>query len=92
MTYSRDLFVSFKEWNGRVKLGDDGMRCIRGSGTVQIKMHDGIVRTLDCWYVPDLRKNLISLGTLDKHGFRYTGENGWLKVFKGALVIMKGKF
>jgi len=29
-------------------------------------MYDGIVRTFDAWYVPGLRKNLISVGTLDK--------------------------
>ncbi|KAK2970265.1 hypothetical protein RJ640_000824 [Escallonia rubra] len=35
-------------------------------------MHDGIVRTLtDVRHVPELRKNLISLGTLDSNDYRY---------------------
>lgn len=34
------------------------------------RMHNGIVRTLsDVWHVLDLRKNLISLGTVDSNGY-----------------------
>ena len=47
---------------------------IKGSGTLLIKMHDGMVRKLDCWYIPELWKNLISLGTLGKNVMRYAGE------------------
>ncbi|GJT95003.1 retrovirus-related pol polyprotein from transposon TNT 1-94 [Tanacetum coccineum] len=59
-------------------------------GTIQIRMHDGVVRTLtDVHHVPDLKKNLISLGVLDSKGFKYTSKNGVLRVSKGALVVMK---
>ncbi|GJR40729.1 retrovirus-related pol polyprotein from transposon TNT 1-94 [Tanacetum coccineum] len=54
-------------------------------------MHDGIVRKFDCWFVPGLKKNLISLGTLANNGLKYHGEGEWVKVSKGALVLMKGK-
>ena len=91
MTFSKELFTSFKEWNGNVKLGDDEVLGVKGSGSVQIKMHDGIVRSLDAWYVPNLCKNLISLGTLDKQGYNFSGNDGQLRVSKGALVVMKGK-
>nr|GEW79161.1 retrovirus-related Pol polyprotein from transposon TNT 1-94 [Tanacetum cinerariifolium] len=74
MTFSHDLFTSFKEWNGTVKLGDDAVLFIKCSGIVQIKMHDGIVRKFDCWFVPGLKKILISLGTLAKNGLKYHGE------------------
>nr|GEW86692.1 retrotransposon protein, putative, Ty1-copia subclass [Tanacetum cinerariifolium] len=74
MMFSRDLFTSFKEWNETVKLGDDAVLSIKGSGIVQIKIHDGIVRKFDCWFVPGLKKNLISLGTLAKNGLKYHGE------------------
>ena len=66
MTFSKELFTVFKQWNGSVKLGDDMELDVKGSGSVQIRMFDGMVRTFDAWYVPALRKNLISLGTLDK--------------------------
>ncbi|KAF3632474.1 hypothetical protein FXO38_26141 [Capsicum annuum] len=54
----------------------------------KIKMSDGIVMTLgDVWYVPNLKKNLISLSTLDLNGYRYTGEGGVLKVTKGDATV-----
>ncbi|PHT99392.1 hypothetical protein BC332_31735 [Capsicum chinense] len=53
-------------------------------------MHDGVVRTLPgIRYAPDLKKNLILLGTLESLGCKYTGEGEVLKVSLGALVIMK---
>ncbi|KAH0743926.1 hypothetical protein KY290_031919 [Solanum tuberosum] len=53
-------------------------------------MHDGVVRTFtDVIYVPDLKKNLISLGTLESLGCKYTGEGELMKISIGALVIVK---
>ncbi|OIT02178.1 hypothetical protein A4A49_54340 [Nicotiana attenuata] len=53
-------------------------------------MHDSVVRTLiDVRYVPELKKNLISLGTLKSLGCKFTAEDGVLQTFQGALVIMK---
>ncbi|GKA95288.1 retrovirus-related pol polyprotein from transposon TNT 1-94 [Tanacetum coccineum] len=47
-------------------------------------------RTLtDVRHVPDLKKNLISLGVLDSKGVKYMSENGVLCVSKGALVVMR---
>ncbi|KAL6334742.1 hypothetical protein AAG906_021401 [Vitis piasezkii] len=42
-------------------------------------------------HVPDLRKNLISLGTLDCNGFSYKSTSGVMKVSKGAMIVMKGQ-
>nr|KYP51415.1 Retrovirus-related Pol polyprotein from transposon TNT 1-94 [Cajanus cajan] len=89
MTFNKKLFNSFKEWNGSVKLGDDEELGVKGSGVVQIKMYDGMVRTFDAWYVPGLRKNLISIGTLDKQGYSFSGNDRHITVSKGALVVMK---
>jgi len=41
--------------------------------------------------VPDLKKNLISLGTLDSNSYKFSAEGGVLRVSKGSLVVMKGK-
>ena len=60
-------------------------------GTVCIKMFDRVVRTLgDVRHVSDLKRNLISLSTLDAKGYKYTSEGGVLTISKGALVVMKG--
>ncbi|OIT26138.1 hypothetical protein A4A49_58335, partial [Nicotiana attenuata] len=53
-------------------------------------LHDGVVRILtDVRYVPELKKNLISLGPLESIGCKFTGECGVVIIFQGALVIMK---
>ena len=55
-------------------------------------MFDGVVRTLcDVRHVPNLRKNLISLGTLDCNGFSYKSTSGVMKVSKGVMTVMKGQ-
>ncbi|XP_059431524.1 uncharacterized mitochondrial protein AtMg00300-like [Corylus avellana] len=54
-------------------------------------MHDRIVRTLkNVQHIPELKKNLISLGNLDTLGYKYSGEGGVIRVSKDSLVIMKG--
>ena len=43
-----------------------------GIGIVRIKMFDGVVYTLgDVRHVLDLKRNLISLSTLDAKGYKY---------------------
>lgn len=55
-------------------------------------MFDSTICTLsNVHHVPDMTKNLISLGTLDSNGCRCTLEKGELKVALGAQVVMKGK-
>ena len=54
-------------------------------------MFNGIVRILtNVRYVIDLKKNLISFGTLDSLVYGYSAKNGVMKITKGAMVIMKG--
>ena len=50
-------------------------------GSIRIKMYDGIVRTLtDVRYVPELRKNLISMGFLDNAGYEFAVQGGFMKI------------
>ncbi|KAL8168112.1 hypothetical protein V2J09_009611 [Rumex salicifolius] len=63
---------------GTVLMGNDHGCETVGIGTFRIKKHDGIVRTLmDVRHVPDLRKNLISLGVLESKGCKLIGEKGF---------------
>ncbi|KAH9685121.1 Integrase catalytic domain-containing protein [Citrus sinensis] len=62
-----------------------------GIGTVSLKMYDGMVRELtQVRHVPELKRNLISIGMLDQTGCVIKAENGTLKVVRGSIVIMKG--
>ncbi|VFQ73127.1 unnamed protein product [Cuscuta campestris] len=62
-----------------------------GVGTVQVRMFDGVVRTLTgVKHVPGLKGNLISLGALDSEGCRIFAQGGVLKISRGAMVVAKG--
>jgi hypothetical protein len=55
-------------------------------------MFDGTVEILtDVRHVPNLRKNLISLGVLDIGGYKSIAQGGVMKVYKGILLVMKAK-
>ena len=61
-----------------------------GIWLIKIRMHDGIVRTLsNIRYVPDLKKILISLGTLDSNVYKFSAEGGVLRVSKHSLLVLK---
>ncbi|KAL5739750.1 hypothetical protein ACOSP7_028640 [Xanthoceras sorbifolium] len=93
MCPNRDWFSTYESIDGSIVLMRNNTQCKTVSiGTIRIRMYDGIVRTLfDVRYVPDLRKNLISLGTLDSNGCKFSAEGGVLKVSKGAMIVMKAK-
>ena len=92
MCPNREWFSSFKELDGgAVLMGNDHACQTKGIGKIRLKLHSGIVRVLeDVRYVPDLKKNLISLGALAAKGYDITLKGDGLKVSHGALVVMKG--
>ncbi|KAE8681319.1 hypothetical protein F3Y22_tig00111330pilonHSYRG00089 [Hibiscus syriacus] len=95
ITPNREWFLTYRPVNsGSVYLGDDRCCNIVVIGDVRIKMHDGSVRTLSgVLHIPDLKKNLISLGTLHKNGFipKADEDRETIRIVKGALTVMKGK-
>ena len=71
-------------------MGDENMCEIVGIISVQIKTHDGMIRTLKNVRHTRDEKNLISLSTLDKEGLKYTGSGVVVKISKGSLVCLLG--
>ena len=67
---NKDLFTTYERVDGEnVTMGNNATFKVVGVGSIQMKMFDGMVRTLsDVRHVLGLKKNLISLGTLDKNG------------------------
>jgi len=58
-----------------------------GIGTVRIKMFDGVVKDLtDVRYIPQMKKNIISVGVVEPKRLKVTLENGILKVTKGPWL------
>lgn len=88
---NRDWFSTYETtFKGVVLMGDNASCKIVGIGNVGIKIFDEVVRTLgDMRHVPNLKRNLITLSTLDLKGYKYTGEGKVLKVNKCALAMMK---
>ena len=72
-------------------MGDDHPCNVKGMGTVRIKIEDGIVRELkEVRYVPQLKRNLISIGALEALSLVISIRDGVLKMIKGPMVVMKG--
>ena len=71
---------------------DDDHSCnVEAIGTIRIKMDDGIVRELkEVRYVSQLKKSLISVGTLKTLGLVVSIRDGVLKMIKDSMVVMKG--
>jgi len=75
-------------------MGNDKTCVVVGMRHVQIAMDDGWVRTLcDVQHILELRKNLISLGTLQANGFTYKTDRdrNTLRVCKWMLTLMKAQ-
>jgi len=90
---NREWFSSYESVQSGdvVRMGDNNPNEIVGIGSVRIRTHDGMVRTLDkVRHIPTMARNLISLSTLDDEGYKYAGSRRVLKVLKGSLVYMIG--
>ncbi|GKF14728.1 retrovirus-related pol polyprotein from transposon TNT 1-94 [Tanacetum coccineum] len=92
MTPMRDFLFDFKEFDGGTVLLDDNRACaIRGTGKVKVQMKDGSSFMLEnVRYIPELKRNLISLGTLYREGYTVKLQNGRVKVIKGSLMVLSG--
>ncbi|KAI5681938.1 hypothetical protein M9H77_03166 [Catharanthus roseus] len=92
MSPNKHWFSDFKTLNqGKLFMGNNQVCDIKGIGSNFIKMHDGVTKKLtEVRYVPDLRRNLISLSYLDSLGLTFKSKNGILSVCKGNLVMLKG--
>nr|GFD02792.1 zinc finger, CCHC-type [Tanacetum cinerariifolium] len=82
----------FKEFNGGTVLLSDNKACaIIGIGKVRVQMKDGSSFVLENMrYILELKRNLISLGTLDREGYTVKLQNGRVKVIKGSLMVLSG--
>ena len=76
------LFINYKACDsGIVVMRNDACCKVVDRGTIRLKMFGGMVRELkDVKHVPELKRNLISLGMLDKMGCSVRLESSTLKV------------
>jgi len=88
---NRAWFSSLEKLDGYFTvMGDDHPCNVKGMGTVRISVFDGIVRELkEVRYVPQLKRNLISVGALEALDLMVSIRDGILKMTKGSMVVMK---
>ncbi|GJY59415.1 retrovirus-related pol polyprotein from transposon TNT 1-94 [Tanacetum coccineum] len=74
-----------------VLLSDNRACAIMGIGKVRVQMKVGSSFVLEnVRYIPELKRNLISLGTVDREDYTVKLQNGRVKVIKGSLMVLSG--
>jgi len=93
MCLKRQWFSTYKPYDeGSVLIGNDAMCKTIGIGNICMRMFEVQVRTLtNVRHVPNLKKNLLSLGALEARGYKFSGADGGIKVTRGSMMILKGK-
>uniref|UniRef100_A0A2N9EY29 CCHC-type domain-containing protein n=1 Tax=Fagus sylvatica TaxID=28930 RepID=A0A2N9EY29_FAGSY len=76
----------------KVYLADDKALDVVGMGDVRITLPNGSIWLLQkVRHVPELKRNLISIGQLDIEGHAILFVGGTWKITKGAMVVARGK-
>ena len=77
-----------KESSQKVKLGDDYQYPIKGVGEASYKLESGkLLKMKDVLYVPELKKNLLSISGLEKKGFRVAFVDGQVLMWPRGMTI-----
>ena len=77
---------------GKVYLADGSALDVVGMGNVGILLPNGFVWLLEkVRHIPELRRNMISVGQIDDEGHAILFVGGTWKVTKGARVLAHGK-
>ncbi|KAH9668238.1 hypothetical protein KPL70_021339 [Citrus sinensis] len=92
MTPFKDYFTEYHIFDGgRVMMGNNAMCRVIGIGTVKLRLQDGTLLMIkQVRHVPDLKRNLISLGMFDQIGYSIRLESGDLRVLDGSKTVLKG--
>ncbi|PHT39250.1 hypothetical protein CQW23_22823 [Capsicum baccatum] len=90
---NKELFLLFAptQVEEMIYMANSATAKVEGVGKVSLKMTSGKVLTLNSvLYVPELRRNLISVSHLDKNGFKYVTVSGKIVISKGEVYVGKG--
>ncbi|WVZ13024.1 hypothetical protein V8G54_017554 [Vigna mungo] len=78
--------------HGNVLLGNNKACRVQGVGSVRLKMFDNREMVLQAVrYVPELKRNLISINAFDLGGYTTKVEDGVMRVCSGDSVVAKGR-
>ncbi|KAG7597916.1 Reverse transcriptase RNA-dependent DNA polymerase [Arabidopsis suecica] len=93
MTYRREWFEDLNEdVGGSVRMGNKTVSKVKGIGSIRVRSEAGLVVLLtNVRYIPDMDRNLLSLGTFEKAGYGFKSENGVLSIMAGDNVLLTGR-
>ena len=93
-TSDREVMFDLKEFNGGSVLMANNTQCdIKGIGKIKIQNSDGSeVILTGVRYIPEVRRNLISYGMLEKSGCKYKGSNFMVHFYKDNKRVISGKY
>ncbi|GFS35477.1 hypothetical protein Acr_00g0040000 [Actinidia rufa] len=79
----REVFSTYAACKGRIWMANNTASRVVGKGSIRFRMADKRSMTLiEVRHVPNLRKNLISIGMLDSKGCSFDASGGTLRVSK----------
>ncbi|GJV51798.1 retrovirus-related pol polyprotein from transposon TNT 1-94 [Tanacetum coccineum] len=92
MTPRLNILFDFLECDGGIIQLGDNMECkIKGIGKVKVQLKDGSSFVLhNVRYIPELKRNLISMGTLEKERYTVKMQSDKVKVINGSRVVLSG--
>eukprot|EP00253_Pinus_taeda_P017499 PITA_17499 len=75
-----------KETNLEILLGDNMKYPVKGVGNVSFKLNQGnTIHLQDVLYVPDLKKNLVSISAMEDKGYKVAFSDGKVRVWKNNI-------
>ena len=92
MSPNREWFQEFEAGElETVYMGNNNACKVQGIRSIVLSLDNGkSVKLTRVRYIPELKRNLISLGTLDELGCCYKAEDGCLNVYKNKNLVLKG--
>lgn len=81
-----------KDTNLKIILGDNATYPVKGVGNVTLQLNQGnTIHLQEVLYVPNLKKNLVSISAMEDKGFKVAFIDGkvrvWNKNFKDAFTL-----
>ena len=82
MTHKREWFEDMAKIDGgTVRMGNKTLSKVKGIGSIRIKNENDMDFVLtDVRYIPEMDRNLLSLGTFEKAGYSFESKDGILSI------------
>lgn len=93
MCHHREWFEDLdEEAGGSVRMGNQTVSRAKGVSSIRVKNEAGLnVLLTNVRFIPEMDRNLLSLGTFEKAGYRFESENGVLSIKAGVQTLLTGR-